>query len=390
LLQAIEQDIKRGYGVGLFDPHGDLYDAVLDRIPSRRKEDVVAIDFSDSERAPGLNFLELPPGDQEYAKSFIVAELLSIVERMYDVKTHGGPGFEQYFRNAVLLLLSLSGSTLLDLQSVFTNRDFREYLISKCGDPVVVEFWKMAEKTSGDQNLANWGPYITSKFGQFTQNQFVRNVIAQPSSTLDFRRVMDESQILLVKIPKGLVGEATSSFIGSVLFSKMQLAAMSRASLPQDKRKQFYLYIDEFQNFATPAISVVLSEGRKYGLSLTLAHQNFHQVAPSILDAIHGNVANKLFFRIGAKDAAEAEKDVRPSLTAQDLVTMPDFHFAGRLLINNFSAPPIVVSANRVVPTTSDARSQALRSQIIASSNEKYTRPVREIQASILKRLANR
>ncbi|MEK7513046.1 MAG: DUF87 domain-containing protein, partial [Patescibacteria group bacterium] len=244
------QDIERGEGVCVIDPNGDLFDDVLRKVPKSRIEDLIIIDPADLERPVGLNMLEYDPRFPEQ-KTFIVNEMLSIFNTLYDMKTAGGPIFEQYMRNALLLLMDdpQDAFTLLEVPRVLSDAPFRRRLLAKCRNVVVKDFWeKEAEKASGEAALANTVPYITSKFNTFIANDYVRPIIAQPKSTLNFREMLDRGRIVLVNLSKGKIGDLNSSLLGMVIIGKLTMAAFSRADVPSDRRRDFYLYVDEFQN----------------------------------------------------------------------------------------------------------------------------------------------
>ena len=290
----INQDIKNGEGVCVIDPHGDLIDSVLEHIPENRFDDVILFDPADHERPLGLNMLEYQSEDQ---KTFVINEMITIFDKLYDLKATGGPMFEQYMRNAMLLMMEdpESGATLLEVPKVLTDASFRRYKLANCGNSVVKDFWeKEAQKAGGDASLANMTPYITSKLTPFLASDLMRPIIAQQKSSFNFREVMDKKQILLVKLSKGKIGELSSNLLGMVIVGKILMAALSRVDLAEDSRTPFYLYIDEFQNFITESIGIILSEARKYKLSLTFAHQFVAQLVKdndtTIRDAVFGNI----------------------------------------------------------------------------------------------------
>ena len=289
----------------VIDPHGDLIDHIMEAIPKERAEDVIYFDPSDTERPFGLNMMEYDEKHPEQ-RTFVINEMIAIFDKLYDLKQTGGPMFEQYMRNAMLLVMDSPeiGSTLLEIPRVFRDVEFRREKLKRCKDITVVEFWeKEAEKAGGEASLENIAPYINSKLTTFISNDMMRPIISQQKSTIDFRSVMDEGKILMVYLPKGKIGEINSHLLGMVIVGKLLMAALSRTDLPEDQRKDFYLYIDEFQNFTTDSIAQILSEARKYRLCLTVAHQFIGQLSENISKAVFGNVGSLCSFRVGAEDA---------------------------------------------------------------------------------------
>ncbi len=338
----IEQDIKNGEGVGVIDPHGDLIEEILGKIPKERVKDVVLFDPGDLNRCIGLNMLEYDSAHPEQ-KTFIVNELMSIFEKLYDLKQTGGPMFEQYAKNALLLLMDDPNETytLIEIPRVLSDKDFRKKLLLKCKNIIVKDFWeKEAEKAGGEASLQNMVPYITSKFNPFITNDYVRPIIGQKQNTFNFREIMDQKKILLVNLSKGKLGELNSALLGLIIVGKLSIAAFSRVDLPEKERKDFYLYIDEFQNFATDTISTILSEARKYRLCLTVSHQFIGQLPEQIRDSIFGNIGTMIAFRIGAEDAEFMQKQYQPIFTAQDLIKQDNFHYYIKLMVKGKVASP--------------------------------------------------
>lgn len=335
-----KQDIKNGEGLCFIDPHGDAIDDILASVPEDRVEDVIHFDPSDVGRPFGLNMLEYSRPEE---KTFVINEMINIFDKLYDLKTTGGPMFEQYMRNAMLLVMEdpASGSTLMEIPKVLADEEFRKMKLSRCSNPIVKDFWeKEAEKAGGEAALANMVPYITSKLTQFISNDMMRPIIAQQQSTIDFRKVMDEGKILLINLSKGRLGETNSYLLGMVIVGKVLMSALSRVDVPERDRKDFYLYIDEFQNVTTDSISQILSEARKYHLNLTIAHQFIGQLSEEISKAVFGNVGSMCAFRVGPEDAEFLEKQFEPVFSANDLVNVDNYNCFTRLLINNESTNP--------------------------------------------------
>ena len=303
---------------------------------------MIVFDPGDLERPMGINMLEYDPDFPEQ-KTFIVNEMISIFDKLYDLKNTGGPMFEQYTRYALLLIMGDpdSGSTLLEVPRVFSDPAFRKMKLAKITDPLVKNFWeKEAEKAGGDSALANITPYITSKFNTFLANEFMRPIVAQQKSSLHFRDIMDNQKILLVNLSKGRIGDINSNLLGLLIVGKILMAALSRTNVSVEERKDFYLYIDEFQNFSTDSISVILSEARKYRLSLVMAHQFISQLKEGIRDAVFGNVGSMMIFRTGIEDAEFLQKYFEPEFGAQDIANLDNLNAYARLLVNSQTTKP--------------------------------------------------
>ena len=345
LSNLIEQDVLSKEGVGIIDPHGDLIEDILEKIPKERIGDVIIFDPASLKRAVGLNMLEYDSRFPEQ-KTFIVNELISILDKLYDLRQTGGPMFEQYTRNALMLLMDDSAETytLLELPRVFTDDGFRKYLLSKCKNTLVKEFWtEQAEKVGGETSLKNMGPYITSKFDSFIQNDFLRPILGQTKSTFNFREILDEKKIFLVNLSKGRIGEKNSALLGLIITSKLAMAAFSRIDIEEEKRNDFYLYIDEFHNFATESISTILSEARKYRLCLTVSHQFIGQLVPKIKESVFGNIGTIISFRVGVEDAEFMKKEFEPIFSITDLINIDNFNFYIRPIIDGQTTKPFNV-----------------------------------------------
>lgn len=343
LIQELaRQDIEDGKGIGIIDPHGELVENILGLIPSSRLEALVLFDPSDLAKPMGLNMLEYSPSHPEQ-KTFIVNELINIFDKLYDLKATGGPMFEQYTRNALLLLMDDPNepATLMEVPKVLADKEYRTRLLAKCQDPAVKNFWeKEAEKAGGEAALANMVPYITSKFNIFIANDYMRPIIGQTKTTLNFREIMDQKKILLVNLTKGKLGDINSSLLGLIIVGKILIAAFSRGDLAPEQRSDFYLYLDEFQNFTTPSIATILSEARKYKLNLTLAHQFIGQLPEEIKKAVFGNVGNMISLRVGAEDAEFLVKQFEPIFNQNDLINLDNFNSYAKLQIRGETALP--------------------------------------------------
>ncbi|MFA5754765.1 MAG: type IV secretory system conjugative DNA transfer family protein [Candidatus Paceibacterota bacterium] len=339
------QDIQNGEGIGMLDPHGDLIDDVLSKMPKERIEDVVLFDPTNLERSVGLNMLEYDARFPEQ-KTFIVNEMINILDKLYDLRQTGGPMFEQYTRNALMLLMDDPNDvyTLMEIPRVLADTEFRKRLLSKCKNILVKEFWeKQAEQAGGDAALKNMVPYITSKFDNFISNDYMRPIIGQTKSTFNFREIIDGKKVFLVNLSKGRLGEINSSLLGLIITSKLSLAAFSRVDIPESERKDFYLYMDEFQNFATKTISIILSEARKYRLGLIMSHQFIAQLPEEIRDSVFGNVGTIASFRVGAEDAKFLEKEFEPVFNSQDLMNINNFSFYIKMMMDGQISKPFNV-----------------------------------------------
>ena len=344
LQEMIRQDIEKGEGVALIDPHGDMAEKILGLIPPGRAEDVIYFNPADFERPLGLNMLEYDPKYPE-AKTFVVNELLEIFEKLYALKAQGfgGPIFEQYMRNSLLLVMEdpESGNTLIEVPRVLSDTSFRKYKLSKCQNIVVKNFWELeAEKAGGEAALANMVPYITSKMNVFIANDLMRPIISQPKSAFNFREIMDEGKILIINLCKGKLGDINSYLLGMIIVGKILISALSRADLPEEKRRDFYLYIDEFHNVTTRTITTVLAEARKYRLAMIFGHQYVGQLDEDTQKAIFGNVGSILAFRVGPDDAKYLVTQFEPIFDENDLVNFDNYNAGLRLLIKGETSKP--------------------------------------------------
>lgn len=343
MMTLVEQDIRNGEGVCFIDPHGTDILQVLAMVPPERYQDVIYFDPAHLERPFGLNLLEYDPNRPEQ-KTFIVNELLMIFRRLYgDVPESMGPAFEQYFRNATQLVMEdpESGSTMLDIARVLSNAEFRNLKIMKSKNPIVNQFWtEIATRAEGEASLQNMVPWITNKFDDFIANDFIRPIVGQQESSFNFRNIMDTKKILLVNLSKGRLGEKNANLIGLVLVGKLFMAALSRADNPRADFPPFYLYIDEFQNITTDSIPGILSEARKYKLSLTIAHQFLKQIDEKIRDAVFGNVGNTVVFRVGEEDGEFFAKQFAPVFNALDFVNIENRNAYVRILAHGVPQKP--------------------------------------------------
>jgi len=382
------QDIQNGDGCCLIDPHGGLIDEyVLPNVPKSRAEDVIYFDPADLQRPIGLNLMEYDPKYPEQ-KTFVINEMIKIFDKLYNLAQTGGPMFEQYMRNAMLLVMDdpESGATLLEIPRVLADKEYRKYKLTKTTNIVVKRFWEEeAEKAGGEAALANMVPYITSKLNTFISNDYMRPIIAQQKSGFNFREAMDQGKILLINLSKGRIGDLNAELLGLVIVGKILMAALSRVDLPESQRKPFYLYIDEFQNYVTESIAVILSEARKYKLSLTMAHQYVGQLVQgtdtSIKDAVFGNVGTIAAYRVGVEDAELFAKQFDPVFNEYDVMNVDKYTFNLKLLIDNSHARPFNVKG-RTLPKGNPEMVPAIKEL----SRLKYGRERNIIESEILER----
>ena len=377
----IVQDIMQGNGVCMIDPHGTDIEDVVAAVPPERVEDIIYFDPSRQDRVVGLNMLEYDTAKPEQ-KTFVVNELFSIFQKLYAATPEAmGPMFEQYFRNATLLVMEHpeSGNTLMDISRVMADAAYRKLKLQHATNPVVVQFWQeIATKAGGEASLQNIVPYIVSKFDVFTANDYVRPIIGQQKSSFNFRQIMDERKILLVNLSKGRLGDINANLIGMILVGKLLMAALSRVDDPSKGFAPFYLHMDEFQNVSTDSISAILSEARKYKLGLTIAHQYMAQLDPSIKDSVFGNVGSVTAFRVGSDDAQVLESQFAPVFTASDLLNVPNRNAYVRILANGTPTRPFSIQTlPPSVPYVAEVPER------IAASALRYGRPLVDIERDI-------
>ncbi len=381
------EDVESGRGVAIIDPHGDLIQNVMGFIPKNRLEDLIYFDPGDLERPLGLNMLDYNP-DRPEEKTFIVNEMQSIFNKLFLAETMG-PMFEQYMRNALLLLMEdmqNEPATLVEVPRVFTDHEWRRAKLSRITNPVVLEFWeKEAVKAGGEASLANMTPYITSKFNNFIANDYVRPIIGQVKSAFNFRQAMDEGKIILINLSKGRLGDINANLLGMIFTGKLLMAALSRVDTPEiERRRDFYLYIDEFQNFTTDSISTILSEARKYRLNLTVAHQFIAQLTEKIRDSIFGNVGSQVVFRVGPQDAEFLVKQFEPTFSQNDLINIDNLNAYAKILINGETSKPFNI---KILTTSWNSGNKELAQMYKEYSRLKYGKPKQGVEAAIYKRL---
>ena len=366
LLNMAVSDIRAGHGIAFVDPHGDLAEALLDYVPPERIDDVVYFNPQDLQFPVSFNVL----GDVPEAQRHIVADgLVGVFKKIW--ADSWGPRLEYILRNCILTLLEKDDATLLDIMRLLVDKDYRAKVVYEIEDPMLKSFWLNEFEGYGDKLQAEAIAPIQNKVGQFTSSPLIRNIIGQKQSSFDIRKVMDERKIFIMNLSKGAVGEGGAQLLGAMMITKMQLAAMSRVDIPQDDRKDFFAYIDEFQNFSTDSFAEILSEARKYRLGLILAHQYIEQLPESVRAAVFGNVGTTILFRIGAADAEEFEKEFAPTLTAEDLVNLPKWKIYLKLMIDGVTSSPF--SADTLPDPEEEEIS--MRQKIIEHSRKVYGIP---------------
>ena len=378
------QDIKNGKGVCIVDPHGDLVEDVLQHVPKNRADDVIIFNPSDLERPIGLNMLETKTDDQ---KDFAVQEMIAIFYKLFPPEMIG-PMFEHNMRNVMLTLMAdiNDAGTVIDIPRMFTDDNYVKIYLKKLKDPIVRAFWEKEMAKTSDFHKSEMLGYLISKVGRFVENEMMRNIMGQQKSGFDFREVMDQEKILLVNLAKGTTGEVNAKLLGLIIVAKLQMAAMGRADSDEATRKDFYLYIDEFQNFVTDSISTILSEARKYRLDLTIAHQYMGQLTDdkgrsAIRDAVLGNVGTFCTGRIGPDDADILSKEFAPTFGAYDLLNPPQYSYYVKLLIDNEASKPF-----SMLTYPPEKGNKPLGSAIKQLSRLKYGRDRRIVEAEIMER----
>ena len=355
-------DVFSPYGFAVIDPHGDYAQAILKRIPAERAADVVYFNPADTDFPMGFNPLEVY---DPKLKTHTCSELIGVIKRIFE--NSWGPRLEYILRYSILALLDYPEATMLDITRILTEKKFRNEVLKHVVDPVVRNFWTIEFASWNDKFMAEAVAPILNKVGAFVANPLVRNIIGQPKSSFNVRQIMDERKILIVNLSRGLVGEDNAALLGSLLVTKVQMAAMSRADIPGEQRTPFYLYVDEFQNFATDSFATILSEARKYGLNLTVANQYTAQMMQEVKDAVFGNVGSIICFRTSADDATGMLKYFEPKFEVHDLVHMHNRHFAVSMTIGGEKVPAFSAISLNLPPYGTD-----YSDQIIAHSRSQY------------------
>lgn len=368
-------DIYYDKGFAIIDPHGDYALTMLGFIPERRMKDVIYFNPADRDFPMGFNPLEVY---DPMLKSQISSELVGVMKRMFD---SWGPRLEYILRYTLLALLDYPNATMLDITRMLTDKRFRNDVIDHCEDLVVKNFWTIEFASWNEKFATEAVAPVLNKVGAFTANPLIRNIIGQPKSSFNIRKIMDEGKILIVNLSRGIIGEDNAALLGSMFVTKIQLAAMSRADIPRmEDRTPFYLYVDEFQNFATDSFAVILSEARKFGLCLTVANQYINQMEDTVKDAVFGNVGTMITGRVGPEDASYLVKYYEPQFSASDIIQLANRDFLTSMTIAGEKAPAFSFRS-LAMPETQQNNSDA----IIQLAHEKYTKPRNEVEDIIIK-----
>lgn len=373
------QDISNGDGICIVDPHGEFVEGMLDHIPEERLKDVIYFNPADPDHHIGFNVLELP--DPRY-KHLVASGLMGIFTKIW--ANTWSARMEYILNNTILALLDTPGSTLLGIPRMLVDKNFRQKIVTNIKDPVVRGFWIHEYESWRDQFRNEAIAPIQNKVGQFLSSALIRNVVGQQKSTIDIFDLMNQKKILLINVSKGRIGEDNSALLGAMFITKIQLAAMERVRIKEEERQDFFLYVDEFQNFATDSFANILSEARKYRLDLVLAHQYIGQlvteVSTKVRDSVFGNVGTMAVFRVGAEDAEFLEKELEPEFMTQDIVGLPNYSVYVKLMVSGITSRPF--SANTLPPLKIKSPEGA-RERIIESSRKLYCRPRVEIEQAI-------
>lgn len=369
------QDIQQGRGLAFIDPHGDSVEDLLDYIPEERIKDVIYINPADADFPIAFNVMENIDPDRRH---LVADSVMGVFKKIWvDVWS---PRMEYILNYTILALLEIPDSTLIAINRMLSDKEYRKHVVDQLTDPVVKSFWTQEFAKYTERFAAEATPAIQNKVGQFISSTLVRNIIGQPKSTIDIRKIMDEGKILLINISKGKIGEDASRLLGGMIVTKIQLAAMSRVDTPEHERRDFLLIVDEFQNFATASFASILSEARKYHLSLIIAHQYVAQLDEAVRDAVFGNVGTIIAFRVGAEDAELLEKELAPEFMATDIVNLGKRQIYLKLMIDGvasraFSA--MTIDTPKPLPVSN-------RDKVIASSRKLYGRPRVEVEKRIV------
>jgi len=384
LVKMMHQDIKAGRGFCFIDPH-DTFEQVMQLIPPERANDVIYFSPADVDTPMGLNLLEAETEDQ---KHFVSSAIINLMYKLFDPYKTGivGPRFEHAIRNAMLTVMCEPGSTFIELMRVLTDPKFVQELLPKVKDPIIRRYWTDQIAQTADFHKSEVLDYITSKFGRFVTNKMIRNIIGQSKSSFDFRKVMDEGKILIINLSKGQIGEENSSFLGLVLVPKILMAALSRSDMPEKERRDFFLYVDEFQNFATPDFAQILSEARKFRLGLCVANQFIGQMDDEVKNAVFGNVGTKICFRVGVTDAQYLVHEFQPTFTESDLLNIEAFNAYVKTIVNNEPVPAFSMTMKEDMQPIWKQMNRELSEKIKELSRVRYGKPRDIVEAEIARR----
>jgi len=377
LENMIVDDIRAGHGVAIVDPHGDLAEKIVEYIPGDRIKDVVYFNPSDINFPIAFNVVEQV---EPHLRHLVASGLIGVFQKLW--ADSWGPRLEYILRNAILAILDFPGSTLLGVVRMLSDKNYRKRVVSNITDPVVKAFWEKEFSGYADKFASEAVSPIQNKVGQFLSSSLMRNIIGQVKSAIDIRDIMDNGKILIMNLSKGRIGEDNSALLGAMMITKIQLAAMSRVDVPESERRDFYLYIDEFQNFSTDSFANILSEARKYRLNLILAHQYIEQLSEKVKPAVFGNVGTMVVFRVGAADAEELVKEFTPTFTEEDIVNLPKYEMYLKLMIDGIASSPF---SARGLPPLSFEEKTGNDQKVIQYSREKYASERATVEERIMR-----
>lgn len=377
LENMIIDDIRAGRGVAVVDPHGDLAEKVMAYIPEERVKDVIYFNPADIDYPIAFNVVEQVDSRLQH---LVASGLIGVFQKLW--ADSWGPRLEYILRNAILAILDYPGSTLLGVVRMLSDKPYRKRVVANIKDPVVKAFWENEFTGYADKFASEAVSPIQNKVGQFLSSSLMRNIVGQIKSSIDLRKVMDEGKILILNLSKGRIGEDNSALLGAMMITKIQLAAMSRVDISEEQRRDFYLYIDEFQNFSTDSFANILSEARKYRLNLILAHQYIEQLNEKVKPAVFGNVGTMIVFRVGASDAEELAKEFLPTFNEEDLVNLPKYEMYLKLMIDGVASMPF---SARGLPPLSKAERTGQEEAAIKWSRDHYATPREEVEDQIVR-----
>lgn len=376
LENMIVADIRSGHGVAVVDPHGDLAEKIMQFIPSERVKDIVYFNPTDTEFPIAFNIVE---SVDPKTRHLVASGLIGVFKKLW--ADSWGPRLEYILRNAILAVLDYPNSTLLSVIQMLSDKDYRKKVVEAALDPVVKAFWLKEFAGYADKFASEAVSPIQNKVGQFLSSSLIRNIVGQTRSSIDVRKVMDEGKILIMNLSKGHIGEDNSALLGAMMITKIQLAAMSRVDIPEKERRDFYLYIDEFQNFSTESFATILSEARKYRLDLIIAHQYIEQLTDEVKAAVFGNVGTLINFRVGAVDAEELVKELAPIFVEEDILNLPKFEFYIKLMIDGVASTPF--SARGLPPLLKEEETHNFE-KAIEWTRQTYGKPRELVEKEIM------
>lgn len=385
LKSMIVQDMKAGHGLCFLEPHGEGIEELLELVPPERADDVIVFDPGDKERPMGFNLLEV---ETEEEMHFVASSIINLMYKLYDPHKTGmvGPRFEHAIRNAMLTAAVVPGASFIEVTRILQNEKYVQELLPKVKDPIVKRYWTEQIAQTSEFHKSETLDYIVSKFGRFITNTMIRNIIGQSHSTLNFRQAMDEGKIVFLKLSKGLLGEEDANFLGLILVPKILSAALSRQDTDRENRRPFFFYVDEFQNFATPDFAQILSEARKYGLSLTVANQFVGQIEDEVRNAIFGNVGTMVVFRMGVSDANVMAQEFAPVFNESDLTNIPAQTTYVKTIVEGTPVPPFSMDVRRDIAAERKTGSPQVSAMIKELSRLKYGREREIVEAEIERR----